>query len=340
MTIEEKAKAYDEALERARKVHRDYKNLFPEYSYSEDIEEIFPELRESEDERMRKLIIDRVRSATEMTEGLRELLLSYLEKQKDISESEAYEILSKKGFVIIERELYNELCDKAEQKEQKHPDGCFTCDEYKKGYEAGRLNGITAGYNKAMKEQKPAATINGELIPTENHSVNIPCRVWSDEDEKDNLDILLSIVDASDLVPYSGGHLKLSDEKKKELKTFIKSLPEKFNISLKQEWSEEDEKMIKSILFVLESYVSQSESASSPSLITTYPTYYKEIDWLKSIRPQPNPKWSKDDEKMLKSVTNDLFCGTDFNMELKFAASKKVNWLKDKLKSLRPNKQD
>ena len=39
--------------------------------------------------------------------------------------------------------------------EMKHPDGCFTCDEYKKGYEAGRSNGFTAGFNKAMKEQKP-----------------------------------------------------------------------------------------------------------------------------------------------------------------------------------------
>ncbi len=52
--------------------------------------------------------------------------------------------------------------------------------------------------------------------------------------------------------------------------------------------------MIKSILFVLESYVSQSESASSPSLITTYPIYYKEIDWLKSLRPS----WKPSEEQM------------------------------------------
>ena len=51
--------------------------------------------------------------------------------------------------------------DAMKQKKQKHPNGCFTCDEYKKGYESGRSNGFTAGYNKAMKEveqkeQKPA----------------------------------------------------------------------------------------------------------------------------------------------------------------------------------------
>ena len=54
------------------------------------------------------------------------------------------------------------------QKEQKHPNGCFTCDEYKKGYEEGRRNGFTAGYNKAMKEveqkeQKPLTTEETEL---------------------------------------------------------------------------------------------------------------------------------------------------------------------------------
>ena len=50
------------------------------------------------------------------------------------------------------------------QKEQKHPNGCFTCDEYKKGYEAGRFHGFTAGYNKAMKEQKPAEINEYEII--------------------------------------------------------------------------------------------------------------------------------------------------------------------------------
>jgi hypothetical protein len=72
------------------------------------------------------------------------------------------------------------------------------------------------------------------------------------------------------------------------------------------EWSEEDEAMIKSILFVLESYVSQSESASSPSLITSYPTYYKEIDWLKSLRPQPHWKPSEEQMEAFKSYIEEF----------------------------------
>ena len=47
MTEKEKAKAYDEALERAKKLHDKI-----------DIKEIFPELNESEDERIKKAIIE------------------------------------------------------------------------------------------------------------------------------------------------------------------------------------------------------------------------------------------------------------------------------------------
>ena len=73
-------KKYNEALERAKEWITEREQLI---CPREIVESIFPQLRESDDERMRELIIDRVRSATEMTEGLRELLLTYLEKQKE-----------------------------------------------------------------------------------------------------------------------------------------------------------------------------------------------------------------------------------------------------------------
>lgn len=51
LSIKEKAKAYDEAIERAKEVYQ------RGYYISGDIESIFPELKESEDERIRKEII-------------------------------------------------------------------------------------------------------------------------------------------------------------------------------------------------------------------------------------------------------------------------------------------
>ena len=83
MTPEEKAKAYDEALERAKRRY----DCNPSDGYvgyaNQIIEEIFPQLCESEDERMRKMLIERVRTATEWTIGLRDLILAWLEKQKE-----------------------------------------------------------------------------------------------------------------------------------------------------------------------------------------------------------------------------------------------------------------
>ena len=46
----EKAKAYDEALERAKKLHDKI-----------DIEEIFPELKESEDEKIKNAILNHLK---------------------------------------------------------------------------------------------------------------------------------------------------------------------------------------------------------------------------------------------------------------------------------------
>lgn len=54
MTQEEKARRYDEALERARKIHND-----TEFDYEKGMmEEVFPELSESEDERIEKALLE------------------------------------------------------------------------------------------------------------------------------------------------------------------------------------------------------------------------------------------------------------------------------------------
>lgn len=71
MTEKEKAKAYDEAIERAKKLYD-----------NEIAEEIFPELKESEDEKIRKEIISILRNAywTSNRNRFNELV-AWLEKQ-------------------------------------------------------------------------------------------------------------------------------------------------------------------------------------------------------------------------------------------------------------------
>lgn len=95
--------------------------------------------KESEDEKIRKELLEEI---------------EFIIPHDDETDSEG--LILPSYHARIDR--YKSYLEK--QKEQKYPDGCFTCDEYKKGYEEGRRNGFTAGYNKAMKEveqkeQKP-----------------------------------------------------------------------------------------------------------------------------------------------------------------------------------------
>ena len=78
MTIEEKAKAYDEAFKKAKQFHD--KDLFAECN-GNLVEYIFPELKESEDERVRKALI-RYHQSTLNIDGIKgEDILVWLEKQ-------------------------------------------------------------------------------------------------------------------------------------------------------------------------------------------------------------------------------------------------------------------
>lgn len=80
MTQEEKAKAYDEALERAKSFQQKFGGDYAGY--------IFPELAESEDERVRNCIrcltsLDQAQDVIADMGFTRQDLLAYLEKQKE-----------------------------------------------------------------------------------------------------------------------------------------------------------------------------------------------------------------------------------------------------------------
>lgn len=80
MTQEEKANAYDEALERARNLHKDATDM-EEGILAKQCEIIFPELLESEDERIRNTLI-RFHKSTIDIDGIKgDEIVSWLEKQ-------------------------------------------------------------------------------------------------------------------------------------------------------------------------------------------------------------------------------------------------------------------
>lgn len=81
LSIEEKAKAYDKALERAKECHIDGLSLHQ--PVKDIIEYIFPELKESEDEKIRKTLIEYFNAYPKDYYGelKKSHILAWLEKQ-------------------------------------------------------------------------------------------------------------------------------------------------------------------------------------------------------------------------------------------------------------------
>ena len=211
MTTEEKAKAYDEALATAKRVISNNCTEVEKLC----LKCVFPELQESKDEKTRKQLIS---ICNEWLGG---------------------------GFnarpCLDDVRWLKNLLEK--QKEQKHPNGCFTCDEYKKGYEEGRRNGFTAGYNKAMKE----------VEQKEQKPVDYDHEMWKNCEAN-----------------FEGGKKEVIEN------------PEKYGLQKHVEWSEEDEKHINIILRVLD-----RQQCWDGATGKKFNPYQGEIDWLKSLRPQP-----------------------------------------------------
>lgn len=138
-------KKYNEALERAKELIAKWTGKNKDF-YVEDYSYIFPELRESEDERIRKAIIKSIEEDSEEDSSVyeqdvsKEQMLSWLEKQKEPHKR----LRDKTPWIVTAKEelAHDEECLQAKQLEE--------------------LRRIRAEKEK-QKEQKPA---------------------WSEEDEK------------------------------------------------------------------------------------------------------------------------------------------------------------
>jgi hypothetical protein len=86
LTIEEKAKAYDETIEKLRNFHRDYDIVSGLIDVKEELANLFPELKEDEDgdEKTRKDIVFYI-AENHKDDGEKARWLYWLEKQGDKS---------------------------------------------------------------------------------------------------------------------------------------------------------------------------------------------------------------------------------------------------------------
>ena len=253
---------YQKALERAKK--------------GLPIDEVFPELKESEDERIRKALIHLINEQDGFLTAIDGIsvkdIITYLEKQKEqkLTECTSDSVLQKiKRAITSCRELSEHYKDTKENFYQ---------------YYGGKADGLQLalayfGNKNELAEQKPAE--------------------WSEEDEKniEKLDGFLSEV-------FCFGHVNVSQKDKEELQSWLKFLPERFNLQPKQEWSEEDEVMCEAILNTLER-------------VGDYGTIGMQKDWLKSLKDRgvtliPSSwKPSKEQMETLKNCAYGVFQNGD-----------------------------
>lgn len=334
MTQEEKAKAYDEALERARKML----NMILDnelLGFPGQIREIFPQLSESEseDERIRKVIVKYFEELHEQSWINLEIpdILAWLEKQKDASKAiEAVERVDK----YIDEHLAN-----AHDMKDSNPDK-----KYYRGWDdalgemARILQDVYSG--EKQKEQKPAEKPDlvvelkhhlattpkeqlqkewddlkewGEIGPTVEEYLYGKPAGWSKEDK--------DVIDEAAELALAWGCPNLS-AKLKSILSHVKPL----------EWSGEDEKMISTLV----SYV---EDPSCWNLKCPREKLVAFIESLpKRFSPQPKQELSKEDEKfvhgLIRGLTamRDIFGRTTFSSD-NLDITETINWLK----SLRPS---
>jgi hypothetical protein len=115
LSIEEKAKRYDEAIERAKsKIKNDKDHVL----YESDVIDIFPELYESEDERIKNEIIDYISTADDKELIPYESWIAWLEKQGeqiDIANKEYW-----RGYREGKQETLDKYAELEKQDKQNH----------------------------------------------------------------------------------------------------------------------------------------------------------------------------------------------------------------------------
>lgn len=241
LSIEEKAKRYDIALKKIKML------LGTGSSCSrEELEYVFPELKESKGERIRKKLIDfleyyRLNNMLDSeTISLLTDSVAWLEKQGEKKLA--------KNIVEAWKDMRLEVYQQASG--NRHEPNYS--DDTTKMFSLNDIDEII----EKMSEQKPAE--------------------WSEEDEKvlDNIFYILNQL--KDTTPYK------EDKTAKECIVWLESIKDRVGCEVKcttkQWWSEEDEKHIHSIISTIEC---NREKYKQSKVITD--SYTSDLEWLKSL---------------------------------------------------------
>lgn len=375
----DKAKAYDEALKRAKEQRDDYQKELNKTDKNSQlanilragisaVEMVFPQLKESDDERVRKDIIDhfeliKAGALYDNQEGSDNIIsscnekIAYLKKQKECltdntSEDErmlrtiirGFENLKGNGVETFNNTKIDDILVYLEKQKKPKVD----IDKLRRDlYQSGYNDGYQHGKEDAQKEQKSIPNTYGCLNCTKLEE----CK--------------------KGLTPCSGHRLKIVDQKpaddkafeewidcwfkehkekaypqitmdEKEFKNFCRGIRNMYQ--QKSDWNEEDEMMRENIISDLQYF---RDCATDEEAVSGY---NDEIAWLKDIYLSLKKhneavdklwsnEWSEEDEEIIYSLRSFLIQAEQSGRygSIQIAQIEQcLNWLK----SVHPIKQD
>ena len=279
----------EEALEIVRNIPQTDKE-------KEALETLVPELKESEDERIRKELLDAVDKARvfDIDKDVADRWTAWLEKQKE--QKPYQEVLSDSENRMLD---YHASLVRGEERKPFAHENDFVSKP--KGYVEN------AAHNYAMNFGDKGSELYIEIFDAYKAGAyyaelrHQPAE-WS-EGDKEMLERCVSKM--ANIIPVPGKHgvADMSFEKHtdEELVIWLKSLSERFNLQPKQEWSEEDSKRYVSIGTTLET-----------SVVLSKEDYDANMAWLRELvnakkYSDPRPSWKPSEEQMeaLNAVANE-----------------------------------
>ena len=291
MTDKEKARAYDEAIRKAQDVSHTSEFI--------KITDLFPQLLESEDEKIRRTLISyfewvKERDCKSEWNGLKvDDIRAWLEKQKEQKSIQCIEFTNEFENQISHL-LASVLNDEYEYNEGfvKHAAQSLL------GYAKNKLKSDELDkIERLMKALQATNAQIGELVE-ENYKLKEQKQEWSEEDEGE----LQNAIDALEFLGKKGVYKSESGyDAALQAASWLKSIPERINLQPKQEWSENDKKMLWIIQLAL----------------TKHPITDKQekdaFDWLNLLRPSWKPSEEQLDalrasNSYWKGTTNEVPC--------------------------------
>ena len=341
-TIEQKARAYDQAIRKLRGMMPNWERLsYNGKTFLQDLIYIIPELAESEDEKIRKEIINYFKCQTRDEPSRKDIhnkWASWLERQEgcEVIKKDWLEYIKqswyKEGFIdgkYAEKRclewtqndatILNELIDFLENKTVKlqHDLALYASWLKRKFYPSGKQ-----GEQKPTDKVEPRFKV--KYAGSEYNVLEVKdiagVTFYGIEDEPNHIDY----VKAENCEIISGYAIK-------ENGSPYPTKPAVFSEKKPAAWSEEDG-MILSLIINSLRFIRDTLSHDDKYTVDVG-SFESQIEWLQSlqdrVQPQPKQEWSEEDEKIFRTILSDGIRGAELDML-------QVNWLKSLKGRLKP----